>query len=122
MRVPLSVKRAAFLFLFVGLALVACTAGSQSSGQNSGNSSTQIPSTVAGLAAPLMGKVSDNLPVYTCAADAFASYYTLQVIQQAGLDVAHGFHLAIFPFALNDSYNINEDQRVQALAAGQWDC
>src|SRR5258708_2061773 len=84
-----------------------------------------IPPKVENLPAPITaGKISDNLPTYTCAADAFASYYTLQVIQQAGLDVKHGFHLAIVPFQLdnNKAYNITEDQRIGAMAAGQRDC
>src|SRR6202521_6392839 len=84
-----------------------------------------IPPKVDNLPAPITaGKISDNLPTYTCAADAFASYYTLQVMQQAGLDVKHGFHLAIVPFQLdnNEAYNISEDKRVGAMAAGQWDC
>src|SRR5438477_6109685 len=84
-----------------------------------------IPPKVENLPAPITaGKISDNLPTYTCAADAFASYYTLQVIQQAGIDVKHGFHLAIVPFQLDNdkAYDISEDQRVGAMAAGQWDC
>src|SRR5579871_5669368 len=66
------------------------------------------PPKVENLPAPITaGKISDSLPTYTCAADAFASYYTLEVIQQAGIDVKHGFHLAIVPFQLdgNTAYN-----------------
>src|SRR5258708_14917460 len=81
---------------------------------------------VANLPAPITaGNINDKLPTYTCAADAFASYYTLQVIQQSGLDVKHGFHLAIVPFLLdgsNGKYDLSEEQRTGALAAGQWDC
>src|SRR5207253_9621873 len=86
---------------------------------------SESPPKVENLPAPITaGKISDNLPTYTCAADAFASYYTLQVIQQAGIDVKHGFHLAIVPFQLDNdkAYDISEDQRVGAMAAGQWDC
>src|SRR5258708_35537429 len=45
---------------------------------------------VENLPAPITtGSISDNLPVYTCAADAFASYSPLQAIQHSGLDGKH---------------------------------
>src|SRR5687768_859752 len=46
---------------------------------------------------------NDGLPQYICAADAFASYYTLQQIQSSGLDVKYKFHLGIVPFLLDGS-------------------
>jgi ABC-type nitrate/sulfonate/bicarbonate transport system substrate-binding protein len=65
---------------------------------------------------------ADGRPTYICAADAFGSYFTLQQMQMAGLDVAHGFHLGIIPFELDDDYAISEAQRVALLNAGLWDC
>src|SRR5258708_29236812 len=109
----------------VAVILAACGGTTPAS---TGPTSAPAPRTrpkVENLPAPITaGKISDNLPTYTCAADAFASYYTLEVIQQAGIDVKHGFHLAIVPFLLdnNKAYDISEDQRVGAMAAGQWDC
>ena len=66
----------------------------------------------------------DGLPVYVCGADAFGSYFTLQQMQMAGKDVAHGFHLGIVPFLLDDdpAYDISEEQRTALLNSGQWDC
>jgi ABC-type nitrate/sulfonate/bicarbonate transport system substrate-binding protein len=65
-----------------------------------------------------------NLPTYICGADAFGSYFTLQQMQMAGLDVANGFNLGIVPFLLDDNpaYDISEEQRNALLASGQWDC
>jgi hypothetical protein len=68
---------------------------------------------------------NDGLPKYVCAADAFASYYTLQQIQASGLDVKHKFHLGIVPFLLDGSggkYDVDETQRAELLASGEWDC
>src|SRR5262245_44432846 len=112
--------RAAMLVLVVALA--ACGSGTAEGAKSA--QPTAFP-TVGSLPKPIMaGQVADNLPTYTCAADAFGSYYKLQVIQQAKIDVKHGFQLAIVPFLLDNqsAYDINEDQRVGALAAGQWDC
>ncbi len=66
----------------------------------------------------------DGLPTYVCGADAFASYYTLQQMQMAGIDVEHGFHLGIVPFFLDDdpAYEVSEEQRTALLNSGQWDC
>src|SRR5258705_9807443 len=67
------------------------------------------------------GDLKDGLPKYVCAADAFASYYTLQQMQSAGLDVKHKFHLGIVPFLLDGSggkYDVSEEQRGQMLANG----
>src|SRR5690349_11960871 len=116
-------KRATALLLVVAFTLSAC--GSSGGNKTTANTPVAAAPTVGSLPKPIMsGQVSDNLPTYTCAADAFASYYTLQVIQQAKLDVKYGFHLAIVPFLLDQqsAYDINEEQRVAALAAGQWDC
>jgi hypothetical protein len=68
---------------------------------------------------------NDGLPQYICAADAFASYYTLQQIQSSGLDVKYKFHLGIVPFLLDGSggkYDLDETQRAELLASGGWDC
>ncbi len=66
----------------------------------------------------------DGLPTYICGADAFGSYFTLQQMQQSGKDVAHGFHLGIVPFFLDEdpAYDVSEEQRNALLKSGQWDC
>jgi ABC-type nitrate/sulfonate/bicarbonate transport system substrate-binding protein len=66
----------------------------------------------------------DGLPTYVCGADAFGSYFTLQQMQMSGLDVAHGFHLGIVPFLLdeNSDYDISEEQRTALLDQGIWNC
>jgi ABC-type nitrate/sulfonate/bicarbonate transport system substrate-binding protein len=66
----------------------------------------------------------DGLPVYICGADAFGSYFGLQQMQIAGIDVEHGFHLGIVPFLLDDDpeYDISEEQRTALLKNGEWDC
>ncbi len=66
----------------------------------------------------------DGLPTYICGADAFGSYFTLQQMQQSGRDVAHGFHLGIVPFFLDEdpAYDVSEEQRNALLNSGQWDC
>jgi ABC-type amino acid transport substrate-binding protein len=66
----------------------------------------------------------DGLPTYTCGADAFGSYFTLQQMQMSGKDIEHGFHLAIVPFLLDDdpAYDISEEQRTALLDQGEWDC
>ena len=66
----------------------------------------------------------DGLPTYICGADAFGSYFTLQQMQMSGTDVAHGFHLGIVPFNLDDdpAYEVSEEQRTALLNNGQWDC
>jgi ABC-type nitrate/sulfonate/bicarbonate transport system substrate-binding protein len=64
-----------------------------------------------------------DLPTYVCGADAFGSYFTLQQMQMAGIDVKHGFRLGIIPFDLDDEqYNISEEQRTALLEAGLWNC
>jgi outer membrane protein OmpA-like peptidoglycan-associated protein len=93
-----------------------------------GNSQGQTP--VAQLTSPdpvfAPGYVpgSDALPVYICGADAFGSYFVLEQMQIAGTDAAHGFHLGIVPFWLdnNDAYDVSEEQRTALLNSGQWDC
>ncbi len=67
---------------------------------------------------------SDGLPAYICGADSFGSYFTLQQMQMAGKDVAHGFHLGIVPFFLDEdpAYDVSEEQRTALLHSGQWDC
>jgi ABC-type nitrate/sulfonate/bicarbonate transport system substrate-binding protein len=76
---------------------------------------------------PIFGpnyKADDGLPTYTCGADAFGSYFTLQQMQMSGKDIAHGFHLAIVPFFLDEdpAYDVSEEQRNALLNSGQWDC
>jgi ABC-type nitrate/sulfonate/bicarbonate transport system substrate-binding protein len=67
---------------------------------------------------------NDGLPSYICGADAFGSYFTLQQMQMAGIDVDHGFHLGIVPFLLDEDprYEISEEQRTALLDQGEWDC
>ncbi len=69
-------------------------------------------------------KLDDGLPKYICGADAFGSYFVLQQMQLAGKDAAHGFHLGIVPFFLDDdpAYDVSEEQRTALLNQGQWDC
>ncbi|MDT8307115.1 MAG: hypothetical protein RRC07_14380, partial [Anaerolineae bacterium] len=76
---------------------------------------------------PIFGPAAEgsgDLPAYVCGADAFGSYFTLQQMQMAGIDVEHGFRLGIVPFLLDDdpAYDISEEQRNALLANGQWDC
>jgi ABC-type nitrate/sulfonate/bicarbonate transport system substrate-binding protein len=67
---------------------------------------------------------SDKLPTYVCGADAFGSYFLLQQMQVSGKDVAHGFHMGIVPFLLDDNpaYDVSEEQRTALLNQGKWDC
>ncbi len=65
---------------------------------------------------------ADGLPVYICGADSFGSYFVLQQMQMSGKDVAHGFHLGIIPFSLDQTYEISEEQRGALVRSGQWDC
>ncbi len=66
----------------------------------------------------------DGLPTYVCGADSFGSYFILQQMQMSGKDVAHGFHLGIVPFLLdnNPAYDVTEEQRTALLDNGKWDC
>lgn len=68
--------------------------------------------------------LEDGLPIYICGADAFGSYFTLQQMQMAGIDIDHGFHLGIVPFFLdeNPAYDVSEEQRTALLDQGEWDC
>lgn len=90
---------------------------------------TRRPTPAANLTSPepIFGpetEGSDELPTYICGADAFGSYFTLQHMQMAGIDVDNGFRLGIVPFLLDDNpaYDISEEQRNALLANGQWDC
>jgi ABC-type nitrate/sulfonate/bicarbonate transport system substrate-binding protein len=67
-------------------------------------------------------EIDEELPTYTCAADSFGSYFTLQLIQMQGYDVENGFNLAIIPFGLTDEYSVTEERRAELLRSGQWDC
>lgn len=78
-----------------------------------------------GTAQPIFKATDEALPAFVCGADAFASYYTLQQIQIAGLDVQNGFRLGIVPFYLEDSsgaYDLGEDARAERLQNGTYDC
>ena len=107
-------RRGFFVCLVIALVLTLFNTGTPTTAQNSGS------------AAPIYwGNTNDGLPTYICAADAFASYYTLQQIQVLGLDVKHKFHLGIVPFLVDGSggkYDISEEQRTETLAKGDWDC
>jgi ABC-type nitrate/sulfonate/bicarbonate transport system substrate-binding protein len=128
MHIVQSFKQARGILALLAISLITLVACGMSAPSVSTTTSAPAAAplvTVGPLPAPIMAaNISDNLPTYTCAADAFASYYTLQAIQQNGLDVAHGFHLGIVPFLLDNKaeYDINEDQRMAALATGKWDC
>src|SRR5258708_20522210 len=67
------------------------------------NDTTSVTPIFAGGSVP-----NDALPQYVCAADAFASYYPLEQMQQAGYDVQNGFHLGLLPFYLYTSSHISE--------------
>ena len=94
------------------------------SNQGQGN-----PTPAANLTSPdpIFGpnySADDGRPTYICGADAFGSYFTLQQMQMAGLDVANGFHLGIIPFFLDDdpAYDVSEEMRNALLESGRWDC
>ncbi len=126
------------LFFFIILVAIIVIAASIVSNSGVLSGPTPVPSpTVAVLAprptqAPVLAEPifasginrSDGLPVYICGADSFGSYFVLQQMQVAGIDVANGFHLGIVPFGLDgiESYNISEEARGAALQSGQWDC
>ena len=98
------------------------SAGGQTSGESRPTSTPQLDSPE-----PIFGPnfdAEDGLPTYICGADAFGSYFTLQQMQMSGKDIAHGFHLGIVPFFLDDdpAYDVSEEQRTALLNAGQWDC
>lgn len=93
------------------------------------NTSTTRPTPSANLQSPepIWGPnydANDGKPTYICGADAFGSYFTLQQMQMSGKDLAHGFHLGIVPFSLNEdpAYDVSEEQRTALLNAGLWDC
>lgn len=88
---------------------------------------TREPQVVLDSPEPVFGPnydPDDGLATYICGADAFGSYFTLQQMQQSGKDIAHGFHLGIVPFFLdeNPAYDVSEEQRNALLNSGQWDC
>lgn len=88
---------------------------------------TPVPTPVVILESPdpvfaPKANLNDGLPLYICGADSFGSYFILQQMQMAGKDVAHGFHLGIVPFSLNDDYTVSEEQRIGLLGQGKWDC
>ena len=90
-----------------------------------GSSQRPTPSIELVSPEPIWGPnydAADGRPTYICGADAFGSYFTLQQMQMAGMDIKHGFHLGIIPFELDDDYAISEAQRVALLEAGMWDC
>jgi ABC-type nitrate/sulfonate/bicarbonate transport system substrate-binding protein/outer membrane protein OmpA-like peptidoglycan-associated protein len=83
------------------------------------------PDAPAGIAAPLFAPTydpNDGKPVFICGVDAFASYLTLLQMQVSGKDVAHGFHLGIIPFELNEQYQLSEQDSSELLTSGKADC
>lgn len=64
----------------------------------------------------------DGKPVYICSVATFGSYLTAMQMQTSGRDIAHGFHLAIYPWELNDTYNLTEEQGNALIVEGKLDC
>ena len=65
----------------------------------------QQPTPVPVQAQPVFApgvNINDGLPTYICAADAFGSYFTLQQMVMAGIDVQNGFHLGIYRGIFSD--------------------
>jgi ABC-type nitrate/sulfonate/bicarbonate transport system substrate-binding protein len=126
------------LFAFIILAAIIIIAASLISSSGVLEGPTPVPSATVAVIAPPPTTVpvvaepvyaegidpNDGLPTFVCAADAFGSYFTLQQMVMAGIDVANGFHLGLVPFALDEmaDYDIAEEGRVSALKSGQWDC
>ncbi|HVO43812.1 MAG TPA: ABC transporter substrate-binding protein [Aggregatilineales bacterium] len=128
-------------FVIIGLAILVVVGSLifnaiQTTNQHA-QATTAMESTLAVVGTPGSGLVSvvpvyangvaptDPLPTYTCAADAFASYYTLEQMQVAGIDTKNGFHLGLIPFQLDGSggtYDISEDARNELLSQGKIDC
>lgn len=127
-------------FLVVGLAviivLVSLFRGGQSPTAAPSDASSVVIDPAQADATPVVNLTSpdpifgagydanDGLPTYICGADAFGSYFTLQQMQVAGIDVENGFHLGIVPFSLDDrsEYEVSEEQRTALLNSGQWNC
>lgn len=143
MRRRKQLDRTRVIFLgIVGIAILIVGIGIAYSFANDLISQTRATATVAGRtnatqATPVVELTSpnpifasgykpgaDKLPVYICGADAFGSYFILQQMQVSGKDVAHGFHLGIVPFLLDNdtAYDVSEEQRTALLNAGKWDC
>ena len=83
------------------------------------------PNAITNTAAPLFAPnydPADGKPIFVCGVDAFASYLTLLQMQVAGKDVAHGFHLGIIPFELNNTYKLSEQDSSNLLTSGKADC
>ncbi len=83
------------------------------------------PNATANTAAPLFAPTynpTDGKPTFVCGVDAFASYLTLLQMQVSGKDVAHGFHLGIIPFELNETYQLSEQDSSELLTSGTADC
>jgi NitT/TauT family transport system substrate-binding protein len=141
-----SMDRTRIIFVvIVGLALlIVCVAGIYSVASKFIADARATPTPAAGGVTPSTGQQAtpvihlespdpvfgpdydpgDGLPTYICGADAFGSYFTLQQMQMSGTDVAHGFHLGLVPFFLDDdpAYDVSEEQRTALLNSGQWDC
>ncbi len=130
-------------FLIIGLAIIVVIAATviqnsitnQQNAQATAQSVANAQATTTAIALPSNSGTTvlpmfaggkpptDNLPTYTCAADAFGSYYTLQQMQVAGYDVKSGFHLGLIPFYLpGGNYDFSEDVRTNLLANGNIDC
>ena len=125
------------LFAFIILVAMIIIGAGLLARQGAFETPTPVPSaTVAVLVPPTQPPIvaepifaegadlNDGLPTYICAADAFGSYFTLQQMIMAGIDVENGFHLGLIPFGLDGmgDYDISEEGRTSALSSGQWDC
>lgn len=67
-------------------------------------------------------QLADVLPALVCGASNAGGHLTLLHIQAAGLDVAHGFHLGIVPFNLDNEHRASEADRAAWLRDGALDC
>jgi ABC-type nitrate/sulfonate/bicarbonate transport system substrate-binding protein len=67
-------------------------------------------------------KAGDGLPVFTCGMAAGGARFVPQLIQQAGLDIANGFHLGLLPVGLNDSFALTDAQLAAMTREGSLDC
>ncbi len=66
---------------------------------------------------------NDGKPLYACTVLAFNSYLTAVQMQMQGLDVAHGFHLALIPYDYGDDYAaLDIDTIIDRVKTGTWDC
>ncbi len=84
-----------------------------------------LPHQPAGAPDPLFAPdydAKDGLPVMVCGIKPKASSLTLIDMQARGLDVKHGFHLALVPLELNEAFNLSDAEHMPRLGEGKWDC